>query len=619
MNEQELRDLLAAVRAGRVSRRAFVHKMVGLGLTAPFATTQLLARVGLAQSPARADYKPTRAGGGGALKTLFWQAPTLLNPHFAVGGKDQHGSRIFYEPLAAWDPDGNLVPVLAAEIPEIENGGVAPDGMSVTWRLKEDVQWHDGRPFTADDAVFNWEYAADPDTAAVTSGSYKDVKVEKIDPLTVRVSFGKPTPFWADPFVGAPGMIIPKHLFEPYKGVNSREAPANLKPVGTGPYRFIDFKPGDLVKGERNTSYHVPNRPHFDTIEIKGGGDAVSAARAVIQTGEYDYAWNMQVEDEILIRLENTNNAKGRVEIVQSGNIEHIQINSTDPWTEVDGERSSAKTKHPLFSDPAVRQALGLLVDRASIQAHIYGRTGVATANFVNNPERFVSKNTKSEFNIDKASQLLEQAGWKRGPDGVRTKDGNRLKLVFQTSINAPRQKTQAIVKQACQKAGIEMELKSVTASVYFSSDMANPDTYTKFYSDIQMYNTGMAQPDPGWFMRQFVSWEIASKENKWQGRNITRWRNDDKAFRAAEGELDPVKRAALFIAMNDMVVGDPAVIPVVYRPVVAALSHKLRATLTGWDNAFWNLKTGTARHNRALREQRAVGRYLLRRLLSEQ
>ena len=164
---------------------------------------------------------------------------------------------------------------------------------------------------------------------------------------------------------------------------------------------------------------------------------------------------------------------------------------------------------------------------------------------------------------------------------------------MFQTSINAPRQKTQAIVKQACQKAGIEMELKSVTASVYFSSDMANPDTYTKFYSDIQMYNTGMAQPDPGWFMRQFVSWEIASKENKWQGRNITRWRNDayDKAFRAAEGELDPVKRAALFIAMNDMVVGDPAVIPVVYRPVVAALSHKLRATLTGWDNAFWNLK----------------------------
>jgi peptide/nickel transport system substrate-binding protein len=278
---------------------------------------------------------------------------------------------------------------------------------------------------------------------------------------------------------------------------------------------------------------------------------------------------------------------------VPSGAIEHIQINSTDPWTEVDGERSSIKTRHPLFSDPAVRQALALLVDRAGVQTHIYGRIGIATGNFVNNPPRFVSKNTKWEFNIDKANQLLEETGWKRGPDGIRAKDGKKLRLVFQTSINAPRQKTQAIVKQACQKAGIEMELKSVTSSVYFSSDVGNPDTYAKFYADVQMYNTNMGAPDPELFMRRFVSWEVAAKDNKWQGRNVTRWRNEeyDSAFRAAEGELDPVKRAALFIKMNDMVVQDPAVVPVVYRPMAGAISHKLRATLSGWDNTFWNLK----------------------------
>src|SRR5271166_3424999 len=418
MNERSLRELVAAVKAGRVSRRTFVRKMVGFGLTAPLAT-QLLAHAGLAQTAPQSDYNPTKAGGAGALKLLFWQAATLLNPHFAVGAKDQEGARIFYEPLAAWDPDGNLVPVLAAEIPDIENGGVASDGMSVTWKLKKGVEWHDGRPFTADDVVFNWEYASDPATAATTSGDYRDATVEKIDSLTVRVRFDKPTPFWAGLFVAGQGMIIPKHLFEPYKGANSRDAPANLKPVGTGPYRFAEFKPGDLVRGERNPSYHVPNRPYFDTIEMKGGGDAVSAARAVIQTGEYDYAWNMQVEDEILVKLENAGNAKGRVEIVPSGAIEHIQINSTDPWTEVDGERSSIKTRHPLFSDPAVRQALRLLVDRASIETHIYGRTAVATGNFLNNPERFVSKNTKWEFSVDKANRLLEEAGWKRGPDGI--------------------------------------------------------------------------------------------------------------------------------------------------------------------------------------------------------
>jgi len=590
MNERHLRSLVALVKAGKMSRRVFVRKMVELGLTAPLAS-QMLAYAGMAAAQTEFEYKPTKRGGGGALKLLWWQGPTLLNPHFAVGTKDQEASRIFYEPLAGWDADGNLVPMLAAEIPDLENGGLARDGMSVTWKLKPNVRWHDGKPFTADDVVFTSEYASDPATAAVSIGSYKDAKVEKIDPLTVRVLFAKPTPYWANAFVGWRGMIIPKHLFEPFKGDKSRDAPANLKPVGTGPYRFVSFNPGDLVTGELNRDYHVPNRPHFDTIEMKGGGDAVSAARAVLQTGEYDFAWNIQVEDEILQRLEKT--GKGRVEIDRGGNMEHIQLNSTDPWTEVDGERSSAKAKHPLLSDPAVRQALTVLVDRASVQEHIYGRTGILTGNFLNYPERYRSNTTKWEFNIEKANQLLEAGGWKRGPDGIRAREGRKLRLVYQTSINAPRQKTQAVVKQACQKAGIEVELKSITASVYFSSDVANPDTYAKFYCDLQMYNVLMNEPDPEFFMNQFVSWEIASKDNKWQGRNITRWHSEeyDKAYRAAEGELDPVKRAALFIRMNDLVCNDHAVIPVVNRPKVEALANKLHAPGSGWDNDLWNLK----------------------------
>ena len=346
-----------------------------------------------------------------------------------------------------------------------------------------------------------------------------------------------------------------------------------------------------MVRGTINTGYHEPNRPYFDAIEMKGGGDAISAARAVLQTGEYDYAWNMQVEDEILKRLEAA--GKGHAEIVAGANIEHIQLNNTDPHKEVDGERSSLKTKHPAFSDPAVRDALNLLVDRKAVEDHIYGRTGIATANFLNNPERFRSPNTKFEFNIDKANALLDAAGWKRGADGVRAKGDVRLKLGFQTSINQPRQKTQAIVKQACQKAGIELELKAITASVFFSSDVANPDTYTKFYNDLQMYTTTMPQADPGVFMNQFCSWEAATKANKWQGRNITRWQNADydKAYRTAESELDPVKRAALFIRMNDLAIQNRVVIPVVYRPRVAAVSNKLHAPLSGWDNDLWLLK----------------------------
>jgi peptide/nickel transport system substrate-binding protein len=584
MEEKQLRAMIEEVRDGRLDRRAFIWRMVALGLTAPMASQMLLhAGIAQAQTPAW-NYKPTKRGGGGPLKLLWWQGPTLINPHFAVGTKDQDGSRIFYEPLASWDPDGNLLPVLAAEIPSKENSGLAADGMSVTWKLKKGVKWHDGKPLTADDMIFNWEYAKDPATAAVTIGTYKDVVCEKIDDHTVKVKFQKPTPFWADAFVGTRGCLIPKHLFGEYIGGKSRDAPNNLKPVGTGAYKFVEFKPGDLLKGEINTDYHIANRPHFDTIEVKGGGDAVSAARAVIQTGEYDFGWNMQVEEEILARLEK--GGKGKAVVTPGGNIEFILLNHTDPWTEVDGERSSAKTKHPFLLDPAVREALSLLIDKKSVQDHIYGRAGIATANFLNNPPRFQSKNTKWEFNVEKAIKVLDAGGWKPGPDGIRAKDGKKLKMVYQTSINAPRQKNQAIVKQAAQKAGIDIELKSVTASVYFSSDVANPDTYTKFYTDIQMFTTTMTQPDPGLFMNQYCSWEVASKDNKWQGRNITRWTSKeyDDIFKASEGELDPVKRAAMFIKMNDLVITNHVVIPVVYRPRVAAISNTLRPYLSGWD-----------------------------------
>jgi peptide/nickel transport system substrate-binding protein len=591
MQEQELRNLIEQVRLGTLPRRRFIQQMLGLGLTAPMAG-MLLMQAGAAQADPLPAYKPTQRGGGGTLKTLWWQGPTLLNPHFATGTKDQEGSRVFYEPLAGWDADGNLVPILAAEVPTRENGGVAADGKSVVWKLKKGVTWHDGQPFTADDCVFNWQYAADPATAAVTIGIYKDIRVEKIDAYTIRVVFKKPTPFWAQAFVATLGMLIPKHLFAPYIGAKSRDAPANLKPVGTGPYKFVEFSPGDLVRGAINTNYHMPNRPFFDAIELKGGGDAVSAARAVLQTGEYDYAWNLQVEDEILKRLES--GGRGHAEIVPGGDIEFMLLNYADPNTEVDGERASPKTRHPIFIEPAVRQAIALLVDRQGIQDFIYGRSGVATADFLNNPPRFRSPNLKFEFNIDKANALLDAAGWKRsGGSGMRSKQGRPLHLVFQTSINAPRQKTQAIVKQACQKAGIDIELKSVTGSVYFSSDVANPDTYEKFYADIEMYTTTQTEPDPARFMDQFLGSEVASKANKWQGRNVSRWHSDeyDKTARAAETELDPVKRAALYIRMNDLVCGDGYIVPLVYRPRVSGVKDKLVAPLSGWDNIFWALQ----------------------------
>ena len=588
MDERVIRGWLQRVRGGSLSRRELVGTLLGLGLT-PALIAELLQLHGVAHAqPRRTPFIPSRRGGGGELKMLWWQAPTILNPHLAIGVKDGDGSRIFYEPLVSFDPDGNAVPVLAAELPSVQNGGIARDGLSVTVRLKKGVQWHDGKPFTADDAVFTWEYAADPATAAVSAGAYRDIdRVDRLDQHTVKIVYKTPNPFWANAFRS----MIPKHIFEPFKGAKSREAPANLKPVGTGPYRFVDFKPGDLVRAEIFPAYHESNWPFFDRLEMKGGGDAVSAARAVMQTGEYDFAWNMQVEDDLLRRMEQA--GKGRVDIAWGGAVEHILCNFSDPAKEVDGERSSLKAPHPFLTDSSVRAALSLLVDRASIQEQIYGRLGQTTANYLNAPARFRSRATRWEFNVEKASRILDDAGWRRGPDGLRTRDGKRLRMLFQTSINAPRQKTQAIVKQAAAKAGIDIELKSVVPAVYFSTDPANLDTSSHFSADLQMYSYNSGSPDPQRFMDPFVSWEVAQKENKWAGRNATRWRSEeyDRLFRGAETEMDPVKRAAHFIRMNDLLTQSVVVVPFLWRGNASAVSKGLRGTeISGWDSNFWNI-----------------------------
>src|SRR5262249_33475074 len=433
--------------------------------------------------------------------------------------------------------------------------------------------------------------SADSATATTSAGSYQGIdRVERVDDHTVRIVFKRPTPYWADAFCSAAGMVLPRHVFEPYRGGKSREAPANLRPVGPGPYRFVDSKPGDMLRAEINPGYHVANRPFFDTVELKGGGDPVSAARAVVQAGEYDYAWGTQFEHEILQRLEQS--TRGRFVVGRTSNIEYIQVNQADPWRQVDGGGASLKTAHPFFMDATVRSAFALLVDRESIQKDIWGRQADATGNFLNRPP-FASSSTRWEFNVEKASAMLDAAGWKRGADGIRAKGGVRLKVLFQ-AVNQPiRQKMQSVVKQACVKAGVECELKSTVGSVYFSSDPGNPDTESHFYADLQLSTKILRQPDPQAFMRAFCSWEVAQKENKWSGANLARWRSEeyDRLWRAAETEMDPVKRAAQFIRMNDLVVDNVVVIPVFVRHATFAVTNWIRGfDFSPFSGPLWRL-----------------------------
>lgn len=536
----------------------------------------------------------TGRGAGDTLRLIWWQAPTILNPHLATGGKDTDASRVTYEPLASFDAAGELVPFLAAEIPSLENGAVAADGKSVTWKLKADVKWSDGEPFTADDVKFTYDYIADPATGATSGSAYSNVEsVEVIDPTTVKINFKEVTPVWARPFVGVNGQIIPKHIFQDYIGAKSSEAPANLKPVGTGAYQVVEFKPGDIIIFEPNPNYRETDKPYFSRVELKGGGDATSAARAVLQTGDADYAWNLQVEAQVLDQLAQA--GKGTLLLNPGGNSERIELNRADPNQEIDGERASVKAPHPFFSDLKVRQAFSLAVDRKTIVEQLYGPAGEVTSNAVVAPPNVVSPNTSFEFNLEKAAALLEEAGWQDSDgDGVREKDGVKLQILFQSSVNPVRQKTQEIIKQALEAIGFGVELKSVDSTVFFNNDPANPDTFKHFYADAQLYTTGSSSPDPGDYLEDFTCAEIVSKANEWSKGNLTRWCNPeyDALVVQAKSELDPAKRQAIYIQLNDLLTNDIVLIPVVHRTFPNGVSTTLgNVVLTPWDSQLWLLK----------------------------
>ncbi|TAF57181.1 MAG: peptide ABC transporter substrate-binding protein [Oscillatoriales cyanobacterium] len=532
--------------------------------------------------------------GADTLKLLSWQAPTILNPHLTVGFKDWEASRITLEPLATFDKAGQMVPVLAADVPTLENGGVAADGRSVTWTLKPNLKWSDGQPFSAKDVVFTYELIVNPETGTTNAGVYETVdRVEAIDDTTVKVYFKEPNPAWSLPFVGAAGSILPAHIFAAYNGANLREAAANLLPIGTGPYRVVEFKPGDVVVYEPNPYYRDAATLAFKRIEIKGGGDATSAARAVLQTGDADLADNLQVEPQVLAPLE----AEGRGRVLASfGPLsERLEFNYTDP-NQVNGEgiASTLEFPHPFLTAAPIREAISLAIDREMIATQLYGKAGQGTGLALIEPEQYRSPNPEFTFDPDRAIAVLEAAGWTdSNGNGTRDKNGVELQVVFQTSVTPVRQKTQEIIKQALTAIGIGVELRNVDASVLFSGDPSNPDTLQRFPADIQMYTTGNSNPDPAIYMKTFTCGEVSQPDTNWSGQNFSRFCDPayDQLWEAASRELDPAKRAALFIQMNDRLVDQFVMIPIVHRADVFGISDRLQGVdPTPWDRLTWNI-----------------------------
>ncbi|PHR25550.1 MAG: peptide ABC transporter [Hoeflea sp.] len=534
-------------------------------------------------------------GSDGEVKIIYWQAPSIMNPYLSGGTKDIEAASLVVEPLARFNEKGALVPYLVDEIPTVENGGVAADLTSITWKLKEGLKWSDGTPVTSADAKFTAEYCMAPDGGCAQSAKFDGVEsVETPDERTIVVNFTGPKPVPYAAFVGAQSPLIQAAQFKDCLGAKAQECTdANFGPIGTGPFVVTDFKPNDVITMKANDNYRDPAKPAFATLTFKGGGDAASAGRAVLETGEYDYAWNLQLAPDVIAKM--AEGGKGTPISGFGTLVERIEMNMTDPSPDLpEGERATAKHPHPILSDERVRRALSMAIDRTLLVEIGYGQAGRPTCNLVPAPELFASDNTDCiAQDVEGAKALLDEAGWTVGADGIREKDGKKFKLLYQTSTNAVRQDFQALIKQWWADIGVETELKNIDGSVFFGGDPASPDTFQKFYADVEMYANNFDGTDPEQYLGQYTCEKAPKPSSQWQGENINRF--CDPAYDELVAELGKTgeisKRAEIAKKLNDMLTKDSmTIVPLVDRGRVSAHSNSLGGVvLNTWDSEIWN------------------------------
>ena len=464
-------------------------------------------------------------GADGEVKILYYQAVSTLNAYLSSGTKDVEAGSLVLEPLAGFDQDGQLFPRLAADIPTVENGGVAADLTSITWKLKEGLVWSDGTPVTSADVKFTWEYCTHPEGGCAQGAKYEGIaSIDTPDDLTVVVNFEGPKPYPYQPFTGGTAPILQKAQFEGCLGAAASSCTEqNSKPIGTGPFVVTDFKVNDVVTFAANPNYRDPAKPAFATVTLKGGGDALAAASAVMETGEFDYAWNTQINPEQQAQME----AGGKGKFVNAFGtlVERIEINMTDPSADLpEGERSTIKHPHPILTDANVRKALSMAIDRQTLVDVGYGGAGRPTCNLVPAPAFQASDNTGClTQDMEGAKALLEGAGWTDSDgDGIRDKDGKKLSLVYQTTVNPVRQDFQALIKGWWNELGVEVELKAIDPSVFFGGDAASPDTFQKFYADVEMYANNFDGTDAEPYMSQYLCDKIPGPETSGRARTST-------------------------------------------------------------------------------------------------
>lgn len=529
--------------------------------------------------PLRGNSAPTELPRrGGTLVVGIWQEPvTLLWPQHATPyAMSMMVMTTINDPLIAVDDQNRFVPRLLREVPTRDNGGIALDGMTYTLKLRPGLRWHDGQPVTLRDFAFTWRWITDPGSGAVYRRGWDSITSVDVaaDGLTATVRLKNLyVPFLEN--VLAHGFLLPEHVL-------TRTAPREFarRPVGTGPFRFVEWLSGSHITVERNPAYWQQGKPYLDRIVFKVVPDrAVMLAQA--QTAEVQIGINFseaQLGD--LERLRDV-----RLVNVFPATLERWLFNLNDP--------RDLSQPHPIFADVRARQAVVFATDRVTMIKTILRGATTEAVNMLQNTPWFAKDLKPYPVDPARARELLDRAGWRLGPDGIRVKEGVRFSFVHSTTAGDPtREAMQVVMQQNLREVGIEMRIQNYPPPRFFGSWATGAVLYRRQW-DMAGHANGLTGLDPDlytwWHSSQIPS------ERRPTGFNFTGfWTPSlDRVLEELNETPDPKRRRALLDRAQRMVYNSYALMPMFNRILINSVHHRVRGLRPSNPQAFvglfWN------------------------------
>ncbi len=535
-----------------------------------------------------ADAAAAPAKGDKQIIYALYQEPELLNPYIATQTAAGEANQFIIEGLLGVDPDGNRFPVLAKEVPSLENGLVSEDGMTITYNLREGVVWSDGEAFTCDDVLFTFEAITNPDSGAVSTTGYDQIEsVTCTDDNTVVVQYAE---FYA-PYLALFTAIMPRHATGDPIDMTNWEY--NRLPVGTGPFVVAGWDSGDQIRLEANANYRdYPDKPLVAKVIIRIIPSR-EVGKALITSGEIDILWDL-IEADV---PEFADNPAVIANTRPSPATERLLLNLGDPT--LDATDDPVGNPHPILGDVRVRRALQAGVDKQLIVDELlFGATTVGSREL--NIGWAACSIEASAYDVDQGNALLDEAGFTdEDGDGVRechgcqyAEEGTPLSLKFQTTTgNQLREEAQQLIIAMLREIGVDLIIENVPSSELFGS-WANGAFRKHGNFDILMYTTSGGIDPQSHMLGYFHQDKMPLEANGGTGFNYSRWVNEEAsaALDAAGATPDEATRIAAYQTVCDAIAEE---VPHIYLydrgDIHLSRSHILNFDVNPWDNQSWN------------------------------